>query len=1595
MSNGAWTLSTQWPIALFPVRLETRFLGTELAIRVIPDTIHADSHEPELTSAELAAGQSYWSQTSVADAGTVAAAWSALASQFGTERASWVARVVRQSTLNSTLPFQPAERSASWTRAPVARALPTRWQAMGTLNNEVTRVTGSAITASVPIGPDPSSGGLAMPMWMRDFATAEATGMGLRLPLTADMQQGGLDLLLVYGVDESGDPAGGAQELSELLDAHYYTDGFSYIPAGTPTTNSATVSAGLDRSSPAYLAAHQVQSTDQPPQDQHSGASVLAAALGISLTENPDPSAPSAEWQSQIAAAAYELSQTGGGSSAQNWADAQTAVLTGVATAAGLASGAALTEEATAGAMNRALWAAGPGYFLSQMLNGSAGEDWKRLDHSNVIADDAYLRYLDRQRLLAEAQLMVIAQATGITNVDPANATQFQDAWNAAVSARQTSASTLEAEAVAVATAEWQQLHPGETFDATGDWEGAAQNLIFDRTSRYAYYRWLARSQLPGPQPDLRLEDWLAGQTAALYGEGTFAAARAHFVSHVRPGGALPAIAIGSEPYGVLIACALDGWQPAGDEQRMRAFVQALLALRDTVWTPCVAQAPQLGPDPISDVTTAQTTLLELLATGPVNQEIYAREHVGPYYVRNLWRFVQMQLTADWSTTTAASSTQLLHDTGIAWAPRLSGLIGAEASAPLTAPVVDGGDQSFGQWLTWLASSSATCAQLESQVDAPGKGSATPLLYRLLRHSALREYAAAAIRIELAAGILGDWEHLEQELIAIGPGPAIASAWDQLARAIAVPGGGSQTISTYLDGPGSAGDPAAADLQDFRAAVGTLAAVETADELERNLRQLIDATSHRLDAWLTSIAHRRLAALRQANLAGVLIGGYGWVENLRPATSTFTSDGFIHAPSVPQAVSAAVLRSGYQSYAGGAANPFAVNLSSSRTRLAARLLDSVRAGQTVGSLTGYDFERNLQESGAGQYTRQFRECAPPSSTVYPPATANGAIGSSDPTSVAQAPSVTDGLVLRAKWQSGDSQVATLLTQIANDDQQRQQNGQPQLAPAVNAALAALGDALDTAADALTAESLHHAINGVPSRAAATLDALARGDGAVPELDLLASPRSGLTIGHRVAFVVPAAIGPQTGWSAPTATQLRAAANPTLEALAQGWLPDPGQVRCSVAFTPSGGQTQTVVIRLSDCDISALDCVYETPVVPAAAGASPIPDLVALAVIGTARTQLGIDATQTPTVTWERTNDFAATELTFYELGSLCRLARALIQSGRALRPADLGPIGTPDTPATDPEITARADAAEATVRSCAAGLTAASPQAALSTAASLGVRGAAYAATVAEPDPALVSSIAATVQDRVAQLDALTGSTASTRDVQRLQAAFGADFLPLPAFTPANATELTNATTLAGQAGWADQPTIRRWLARSAEVRPHLLSLTRLRTAACVLAPGTQPLATVQLPSVAGEPWVADAFQGVVPSGPRVQITLAAGPLPDPTASLAGLVVDDWTESVPDTVPVTGLAYHYQSPLSEPPQAMLLAVPSDLSASTWTTDALEQTLTETLALIKLRAVDQDALAQTGQLLPAFYIANNVAGETISTDVMDQPVAQGT
>ena len=185
-------------------------------------------------------------------------------------------------------------------------------------------------------------------------------------------------------------------------------------------------------------------------------------------------------------------------------------------------------------------------------------------------------------------------------------------------------------------------------------------------------------------------------------------------------------------------------------------------------------------------------------------------------------------------------------------------------------------------------------------------------------------------------------------------------------------------------------DPAAgttqAERDEFLSALDILSA-RTGIELNALMSETLDACGFRIDAWVTSLATRRLNVLRQATewwtspIANSLIGAYGWLEDVRPrnpggGAAARPSAGFVHAPSLAHAATTAVLRSGYVAHEqSGGSSSLAVDLSSERVRRAQWLLEGVRSGQPLGALLGYRFERALHQQRLDVYIAPFRTLA--------------------------------------------------------------------------------------------------------------------------------------------------------------------------------------------------------------------------------------------------------------------------------------------------------------------------------------------------------------------------------------------------------------------------------------------------------------------------------------------------------------------------------------------------------------------------------------------------------------------------------------------
>ena len=303
-------LTTDLPLTLLPVRIETRFArgrrGAELLVRIYPDQLHQDTHELELTDAETEWGRHFWEQRWRAggDGELEAAAWAQLAARFTPRRAAWVARALRPKNPEDR-PAKPlaeddkldpeptwpkvGQRESAWTRAPRARLLPDRFVAIGYRDGSRLFVHwGEPVGTDPAVGPSPEAKAVDFHglktdedmLWMLDFERALSIGMALRIEKPTGLEKG-LDRLLVLGVRASSKGKAG-DDLAELLLAHQYTDGLGLVPPATPTNNAdgGTRAGYADRASAAPEGWLGDDPSASAPKGGTDGA-LLATALGL------------------------------------------------------------------------------------------------------------------------------------------------------------------------------------------------------------------------------------------------------------------------------------------------------------------------------------------------------------------------------------------------------------------------------------------------------------------------------------------------------------------------------------------------------------------------------------------------------------------------------------------------------------------------------------------------------------------------------------------------------------------------------------------------------------------------------------------------------------------------------------------------------------------------------------------------------------------------------------------------------------------------------------------------------------------------------------------------------------------------------------------------------------------------------------------------------------------------------------------------------------------------------------------------------------------------------------------------------------------
>ncbi|MFF2661612.1 hypothetical protein ACFVUH_30145 [Kitasatospora sp. NPDC058032] len=1224
--TAALPLSDDFPVLLGPVRIETRFTAAELLVRIFPDEWSVESFEPLPTPAEIGAADAYWTALWRAGGNAPAeqAAWQELTARVPAGRASWL--------LQNRRPANPAEQPTGVDPGTAVLVLVTP-QPVAAADRQPTTTYWTAVW---------QAHGDRAKIAAADAALLAAVGAA-----RADAIRGSRPV----GIDGAATATGDGVLVAFLV---------LPPPAATAVSSRSWTRAPQARLLPdrftvtGYVGAAQV-------------FSVTGAPVPATLDVGPDPG--SAE-KPKVNEQTGELFVP----TALRWlTDFDAAVGVGMAVRVPL-------QDSFRGGVERLV-------VLGLRVNSTADQT------AGDLAD-----LLTRQ-LRSQAGFSLLPQGTPTNNSEEKPAGQDPRAVSAAV------LRSASAPVAAAAADDWTTRTDGRWFaellgidpavmtgvagaDGTDQREARAANLALWPATWGSYLQTMLYPAVPDP---------------------AVSDTRDFFVRHVSGRGPIPAVRIGRQPYGILPTTVFSRltWPQAATHRRA---LGALLSAAADDWRNATAQVSYLGKHtrPGAPAADPHQLLLDILALHPTSAEYHQRyaQSVEDIYNReNLGSNGPQVLPALDRLGMPQPILALLHRLAPPGQPAVDPAIVrrlfTEEQYPLLGPLVD--DQPLSEsrtvrsyvpdgrnYLQWLADNAAR--DLEAVRLEKGFTDDRPpaaVLYLLLRHAVLLGWEQTARGLAAAAGeTLSAADPLFIHIRDTQPPQPSESRYRKLyAPDPAITHDPSKLVVDFIPDVLST-HPAARQLAEQTAALRLLADVPTA-RLERVLAEHLDCATYRLDAWRLGLVNERLAELRYGAdgtspaRPGLHLGAYGWLEDVRPATAALTpvhltgglgalftpsgstpllqdpgNGGYVHAPSPAQATTAAVLRAGYLAN-GSPGNPgcFAVNLSSDRVRVALTLLDGLRQGQSLGAMLGYRFERGLHE---GHPEVELDKFLPALRGAFP--LRSGKLSTTapgTPVELVEARNVVDGLALvRAATREPAHPeypfgVANLPT--ATDPEQQ----------AMNAEVQHLLDLHDALSDLAVAEATHQTLRGNPERASATLDAYAK-EGFPPDPAVVRTPRSGVTLTHRLGLMFTPGLGPGPGPVLFPGTAPRALGEPAVNAWLPTMLPSPTDVATTVEWQdPVTGAHRLRVVTQADLGLQPLDMLWGVQPSDDAA-LTDLDDRIVAVVVAQERprpdAKLAIRHTERITG-----------KLTFFEVSPLVAALRSLLTRSRPLRPTDLVP----------------------------------------------------------------------------------------------------------------------------------------------------------------------------------------------------------------------------------------------------------------------------------------------------------------------------------
>lgn len=624
-------------------------------------------------------------------------------------------------------------------------------------------------------------------------------------------------------------------------------------------------------------------------------------------------------------------------------------------------------------------------------------------------------------------------------------------------------------------------------------------------------------------------------------------------------------------------------------------------------------------------------------------------------------------------------------------------------------------------YLTWLREAAATSHDALRKQEGFAEGRPTALLYHMMRHALDLSYVETSVQLFLNAGLITPQEaqvaRREPEFMQVSeaalqsPQSEVVgnSRWSRLyQREATITGAPDRRVGDFIPTVLTT-MTATAYLNRQLGALDHLSQRPTA-ALERCLAEHLDLCTYRLDAWYGGLMSAQLEQMRYSAPAdqggddlpdgdtpepqtGLYLGAWGWLEDVRPEFKNLEpvvlegpladifngpesvplmrddkNQGYIHAPSLNHAVTAAVLRNGYVSNA-TPENPdsLAVNLTSERVRMALSIIEGMKADQNLAALLGYQFERGLHDRHdveVDAFIYDLRKSFPLAGDRLRPTRTGRQDSEGRRISIrkVEARNVIDGLEFVGHLKSNLQEYPFGLDE--------------DLPPATPAQATAIGeearrllDIADAVADLAMAESVHQVVQGNYDRAGAVLDTYSKGKfPATP--DVIRTPRSGVNLTHRIALHLPVGLDPTDA----ARISPRSRAEPALDVWLAGVLPVAARVACVVEVTdPAGDPPVEHIVSQADLGLAPLDMLYLLDPDDERAGKT-LDDLIEAHVVTTHAPRPDVAMT----LQYRRRIGTVPNHVPFFELTAMIKPLRRLLLESRPLRPTDMALAGEAD-----------------------------------------------------------------------------------------------------------------------------------------------------------------------------------------------------------------------------------------------------------------------------------------------------------------------------